>query len=143
MALLHISSQALPMTVNVLRGISTRLICSNDSSTPMPKSKFQKKRGEDITVIGVPLTEMGNNAYTDPRQRHCFKNIIYVGALSALRDIGGRGSLDADREAVSRARTTDPAEHPSLQRPGTTAAEPDLARSAFVCAAPRRSVTVS
>jgi 2-oxoglutarate ferredoxin oxidoreductase subunit alpha len=54
-----------------------------DSSKPMPKSKFR----EDITVIGVPLTEMCNKAYTDPRQRQLFKNIIYVGALSALLDI--------------------------------------------------------
>jgi 2-oxoglutarate ferredoxin oxidoreductase subunit alpha len=54
-----------------------------DSSKPMPKSKFR----EDITVIGVPLTEMCNREYTDPRQRQLFKNIIYVGALSALLDI--------------------------------------------------------
>src|SRR6202790_237490 len=54
-----------------------------DSSKPMPKSKFR----EDITVIGVPLTEMCNREYSDPRQRQLFKNIIYVGALSALLDI--------------------------------------------------------
>jgi Pyruvate/2-oxoacid:ferredoxin oxidoreductase gamma subunit len=35
----------------------------------------------------VPLTEICNEAYTDPRQRQLFKNIIYVGALSALLDI--------------------------------------------------------
>src|SRR5471030_43217 len=54
-----------------------------DSSKPMPKSKFR----EDVTVIGVPLTEICNTTYTDPRQRQLFKNIIYVGALSALLDI--------------------------------------------------------
>jgi 2-oxoglutarate ferredoxin oxidoreductase subunit alpha len=54
-----------------------------DSSKPMPKSKFR----EDINVIGVPLTEMCNREYTDARQRQLFKNIIYVGALSALLDI--------------------------------------------------------
>jgi 2-oxoglutarate ferredoxin oxidoreductase subunit alpha len=54
-----------------------------DSSKPIPKSKFR----EDITVIGVPLTEMCNREYTDARQRQLFKNIIYVGALSALLDI--------------------------------------------------------
>jgi 2-oxoglutarate ferredoxin oxidoreductase subunit alpha len=54
-----------------------------DSSKPMPKSKFR----EDVTVIGVPLTEMCNREYSDPRQRQLFKNIIYVGALSALLDI--------------------------------------------------------
>jgi 2-oxoglutarate ferredoxin oxidoreductase subunit alpha len=49
----------------------------------MPAAKFR----EDITVIGVPLTEISNKEYTDPRQRQLFKNIIYVGALSALLDM--------------------------------------------------------
>jgi 2-oxoglutarate ferredoxin oxidoreductase subunit alpha len=35
----------------------------------------------------VPLTEIANAAYTDPRQRQLFKNIIYVGALSVLLDV--------------------------------------------------------
>ena len=35
----------------------------------------------------MPLTEICNAAYTDPRQRQLFKNIIYVGALAALLDI--------------------------------------------------------
>jgi 2-oxoglutarate/2-oxoacid ferredoxin oxidoreductase subunit alpha len=35
----------------------------------------------------VPLTEICNREYTDPRQRQLFKNIIYVGALSALLEI--------------------------------------------------------
>ncbi len=39
---------------------------------------------EDINYIGIPLMEMSNNAFTDARQRQLFKNIIYVGALSAL-----------------------------------------------------------
>jgi 2-oxoglutarate ferredoxin oxidoreductase subunit alpha len=51
-----------------------------DNSRPLPKSKFR----EDIHVIGMPLTEICNATYTDPRQRQLFKNIIYVGALSAL-----------------------------------------------------------
>src|SRR5262252_7160896 len=51
-----------------------------DSSKPMPKSRFR----EDVTVIGVPLTEICNATYTDPRQRQLFKNIMYVGALAAL-----------------------------------------------------------
>src|SRR3984885_9531697 len=51
-----------------------------DSTKPMQESKFRK----DITVLGVPLTEMTNKAYTDSRQRQLFKNIVYLGALSAL-----------------------------------------------------------
>ncbi len=54
-----------------------------DSTRALPKSKFR----EDIQVIGIPLTEICNSTYTDPRQRQLFKNIIYVGALSALLDI--------------------------------------------------------
>jgi 2-oxoglutarate ferredoxin oxidoreductase subunit alpha len=51
-----------------------------DSTKPMPPSKFR----DDITVIGVPLTAICNREYSDARQRQLFKNIIYVGALSAL-----------------------------------------------------------
>src|SRR5919106_1028495 len=54
-----------------------------DSSKPLPKSKFR----EDVNVIGMPLTEICNATYSDPRQRQLFKNIIYVGALSALLEI--------------------------------------------------------
>ena len=54
-----------------------------DSTRPMPKSKFR----DDITVIGVPLTEICNATYSDPRQRQLFKNIMYIGALSALLDM--------------------------------------------------------
>jgi 2-oxoglutarate/2-oxoacid ferredoxin oxidoreductase subunit alpha len=54
-----------------------------DSTKPMPVSRFR----DDIVVIGMPLTELCNREYTDPRQRQLFKNIIYVGALAALLDI--------------------------------------------------------
>jgi 2-oxoglutarate/2-oxoacid ferredoxin oxidoreductase subunit alpha len=54
-----------------------------DNTKPMPESKFRK----DITVLGVPLTAITNREYTDPRQRQLFKNIIYLGALSALLDM--------------------------------------------------------
>ena len=54
-----------------------------DSTRPIPESKFRK----DIQVIGMPLTEISNSTYSDPRQRQLFKNIIYVGALSVLLDV--------------------------------------------------------
>ncbi|HSM95929.1 MAG TPA: 2-oxoacid:acceptor oxidoreductase subunit alpha, partial [Rhizomicrobium sp.] len=54
-----------------------------DNSKPLPKSKFR----DDINIIGMPLTEICNKTYNDPRQRQLFKNIIYVGALSALLEI--------------------------------------------------------
>ncbi len=54
-----------------------------DNSKALPKSKFR----DDVNLIGMPLTEICNATYNDPRQRQLFKNIIYVGALSALLDI--------------------------------------------------------
>jgi len=54
-----------------------------DSSKPLPDSKF---RG-DINVIGMPLTEICNRTYSDPRQRQLFKNIIYIGALANILDM--------------------------------------------------------
>jgi 2-oxoglutarate ferredoxin oxidoreductase subunit alpha len=54
-----------------------------DSTRPMPADKFR----DDVHTMGVPLTEITNQAYTDPRQRQLFKNIIYVGALSVLLDV--------------------------------------------------------
>ncbi|MEW6598135.1 MAG: 2-oxoacid:acceptor oxidoreductase subunit alpha [Pseudomonadota bacterium] len=54
----------------------------HDSTKPVPPDTRS-----DITIIGVPLTEICNAAYTDPRQRQLMKNIVYLGALSALLDI--------------------------------------------------------
>lgn len=54
-----------------------------DSTRPLPPSKFR----DDIHVIGMPLTEICNAVYSDPRQRQLFKNIVYVGALSVLLEI--------------------------------------------------------
>lgn len=51
-----------------------------DSTKVLPRSRFR----DDITVLGIPLTEMCNREYSDPRQRQLFKNIMYVGALTAL-----------------------------------------------------------
>src|ERR1700751_5582253 len=41
----------------------------------------------DINYLPIPLMQMSNDAFTDARQRQLFKNIIYVGALTALMDI--------------------------------------------------------
>src|SRR5687767_10115766 len=54
-----------------------------DNTKPLPKSKFR----DDIHVIGMPLTEITNATYDNPRERQLFKNIIYVGALAGLMDI--------------------------------------------------------
>jgi len=54
-----------------------------DSTKPLPAAKFR----DDVQVVGMPLTEICNAAYADPRQRQLFKNIVYVGALAALLEI--------------------------------------------------------
>ena len=54
-----------------------------DSTRPIPQNQFRT----DINIIGVPLTEISNAAYSDSRQRQLFKNIIYVGALAVLLDV--------------------------------------------------------
>jgi 2-oxoglutarate ferredoxin oxidoreductase subunit alpha len=47
---------------------------------------------DDITVLPVPIAEMCAKRWTDQRQRQLFKNMVYVGALTAL--------LDMDMEVV-------------------------------------------
>jgi len=42
---------------------------------------------EDIHFIGVPLMEICNREFSDPRQKQLFKNIVYVGALAQLLNI--------------------------------------------------------
>lgn len=54
-----------------------------DSSKFLNKSYIR----EDITYIGIPMTEMSNKHFEDPRYRQLLKNMIYVGALSALLNI--------------------------------------------------------
>jgi len=54
-----------------------------DSSKRLPNS-FSR---QDVVELGVPLTEITNTHYSDPRHRQIFKNIIYVGALAYLLDM--------------------------------------------------------
>jgi 2-oxoglutarate/2-oxoacid ferredoxin oxidoreductase subunit alpha len=54
-----------------------------DSTKPLHAEYIR----DDINYIGIPLTELSNSNFTDPRQRQLFKNIVYIGALAALFDI--------------------------------------------------------
>lgn len=54
-----------------------------DSTKKLPPEYIR----EDITYFGIPLMQICNENYADPRQRLLFKNIMYVGALSVLFDI--------------------------------------------------------
>jgi 2-oxoglutarate/2-oxoacid ferredoxin oxidoreductase subunit alpha len=42
---------------------------------------------DDIKTVGVPLTKLCNERFTIPRERQLFKNVAYVGALTALLDM--------------------------------------------------------
>ncbi len=42
---------------------------------------------EDIEVLPIPIAAICARKWTDPRQRQLFKNMVYVGALSALLDM--------------------------------------------------------
>ncbi len=54
-----------------------------DNTRTLPAERFR----DDVHVIGMPLTDICNASYSDPRQRQLFKNIIYIGALSVLLEI--------------------------------------------------------
>ena len=110
-----------------------------DSTRPMPPSKFR----DDVHVIGMPLTEITNAAYADPRQRQLFKNIIYVGALSVLLDMeaGVFEKLFAE-QYKGKERLLD-SNMRALQLGREFATEHLPARWACGCAAPTRSATRS
>ncbi len=42
---------------------------------------------DDIATIGVPLTKLCNERFSIPRERQLFKNVAYVGSLTALLDM--------------------------------------------------------
>ena len=42
---------------------------------------------KDINQIGIPIAQLCAEAWSDPRQRQLFKNVVYLGALSWLIEI--------------------------------------------------------
>lgn len=55
----------------------------HDSTAPLHK----RLRRSDIHMIGMPIAEIMQREYADPKQRSLFKNIAYVGLLAELLDI--------------------------------------------------------
>ena len=51
-----------------------------DSTRPKPR-EFDR---DDVHYLGIPISRLIQPVYADPKQRQLFKNIVYVGALSAL-----------------------------------------------------------
>ena len=54
-----------------------------DSSWPLPKHLHRA----DVQFLGVPLAQLCNQAFGEPRERILMKNIAYAGVLCALLDI--------------------------------------------------------
>jgi 2-oxoglutarate ferredoxin oxidoreductase subunit alpha len=54
-----------------------------DDTRRLPRSRWR----DDLTLLGLPFTEICLREYTDARQRLLMKNVLYVGALTALLDI--------------------------------------------------------
>ncbi len=52
---------------------------------------------EDVTILGVPIAEMCAAKWQDTRQRQLFKNMVYVGALTALLEM----DLDVLKSAIA------------------------------------------
>ncbi len=54
-----------------------------DATKPITKERV---RG-DVTAVGVPLTALCHETFTDARQRQLFKNVAYLGSLASLLSI--------------------------------------------------------
>ena len=70
---------------------------------------------DDITVIDIPLTQLCNDEFSDNRMRQLMKNIIYIGSLAYLLDIG--------LEPVTESITRQFAKKPKLAEPNIKALE--------------------
>jgi 2-oxoglutarate ferredoxin oxidoreductase subunit alpha len=54
-----------------------------DNTKPLPASL----RRSDVHEVGIPISSMLLSEFSDPKQRSLFKNITYLGALTALLNI--------------------------------------------------------
>lgn len=83
----------------------------HDSSKPLPESC----RRDDVMVIGIPMTHLCNQAFSEPRLRPLLKNIIYVGALASL--------LDMDLQVLADSLNKQFRKNPKLAEPNIEALE--------------------
>lgn len=65
-----------------------------DSSRPLDKSLHR----DDIHYIGIPMIRMCQQHFESPRTHQLLKNVIYVGALTALLDI----EVDVVKELIAQ-----------------------------------------
>jgi len=65
-----------------------------DSSRPLDKSLFR----DDVHYMGIPMIRMCQQHFESPRTHQLLKNVIYVGALTALLDI----EVDVVKELIAQ-----------------------------------------
>jgi 2-oxoglutarate/2-oxoacid ferredoxin oxidoreductase subunit alpha len=82
-----------------------------DSTKELPTA-FQRT---DITPIGIPLTQLCNDAFDNPKLRQLLKNIIYVGSLAFL--------INMDFSVLTEAIEKQFAKKPKLGEPNIKALE--------------------
>ena len=51
------------------------------------KGRIRELERNDVERLGIPITKLVQPEFSDPKQRQLFKNIVYLGALSALLGI--------------------------------------------------------
>jgi 2-oxoglutarate/2-oxoacid ferredoxin oxidoreductase subunit alpha len=82
-----------------------------DSSKDLPDD-FHR---DDITIIGIPFTQLCNDEFKNPKLRQILKNIIYVGSLAFL--------LDLDFSILTNSITKQFQKKPKLAEPNIKALE--------------------
>ncbi len=74
-----------------------------DSSLPRSFAR------EDVNVLGIPIARMCADAYVNLRERQLFKNVVYVGALTALLEMDFKVVKQAVRDRFKgMAKLVDP-----------------------------------
>jgi len=69
-----------------------------DSTRQLPDD-YQR---EDVTNIDIPLTQLCNDEFSNPRFRQLLKNIVYIGALAYLLDIGLEPVVESIKKQFSK-----------------------------------------
>jgi 2-oxoglutarate/2-oxoacid ferredoxin oxidoreductase subunit alpha len=97
-----------------------------DSSWPLDRSLIR----DDVTYLGVPLAELCNDHFKDPRERILMKNIAYAGALIA--------AIDVDMEIVTQLLDEKFSKKKALRESNLTALKLgfDYAKKNFQCPLP-------
>ncbi len=97
-----------------------------DSSWPLDKSLIR----DDVTYLGVPLAQLCNEHFKDPRERILMKNIAYAGAMIA--------AIDVDMEIVTQLLDEKFSKKKTLRESNLTALKLgyDYAKKNFQCPLP-------